>query len=80
MCEFSDMADIIEKIKDVLCHEIEGKVFDKDVANALKMDNTNLASHKKRNSTPHFELYRFCRKYKISIESMIYKNSTVSSI
>jgi len=79
MDEFSDMTDIIEKIKDVICHEIDGKVFDINVASSLEMEITTLASRKKRNSIPHLEIYKFCRKYKVSIESMIYKNSTVSS-
>ena len=79
MNEFSDMEDIVEKIKDVICHEIDGKVFDQDVAKVLEIDRGVLALRKKRNSVPHTEVFRFCRKYKVSIESMIFKNSTVSS-
>ena len=67
------MADIIEKIKDVLCHKINGKVFDQDAANALGINNILLATWKKRNHIPHFKIYEFCSEHDVSIESIVFK-------
>jgi len=61
------MSEIIEKLKDVIAEtKIGGKVFDKDVANALNIPQATFATMKKRNSIPYEEILAFCALKKIS--------------
>jgi phage repressor protein C with HTH and peptisase S24 domain len=61
------MTEIIEKLKDVISEtKIGGKVFDKDVANALNIPQATFATMKKRNSIPYEEILAFCALKKIS--------------
>jgi len=61
------MTEIIEKLKDVISEtKIGGKVFDKDVANALGIPQATFATMKKRNSIPYEEILAFCALKKIS--------------
>jgi len=61
------MTEIIEKLKDIISEtKIGGKVFDKDVANALGIPQATFATMKKRNSIPYEEILEFCALKKIS--------------
>jgi len=61
------MTEIIEKLKDIISEtKIGGKVFDKDVANALNIPQATFATMKKRNSIPYEEILEFCALKKIS--------------
>ncbi len=65
--EMQTMAEIIEKLKDIISEtKIGGKVFDKDVANALNIPQATFATMKKRNSIPYEEILEFCALKKIS--------------
>ncbi len=65
--------EIIEKLRDVLSSEKElGKVFDKDIANALDLTSVNFATMKKRNSVPFSNILDFCALKKISINWLLY--------
>jgi len=61
------MSEVIEKLKDILAEsKIGGKIFDKDVANALGIPSATFATMKKRNSIPYPEILEFCASKKIS--------------
>jgi phage repressor protein C with HTH and peptisase S24 domain len=65
--------EIIEKIKDILSNEMEGKrVYDKDVAEALGISKESLSHFKKRNSVPLEQIVYFCAKRKISINWILF--------
>jgi len=65
--------EIIEKLRDVLSSEKKiGKVFDKDIANALDLTSVNFATMKKRNSVPFSNILDFCALKKISINWLLY--------
>lgn len=67
------MADIIERIKDVISKEYEGqKVFDKNVAHTLGFSPDNLGTKKSRNLIPYDELTMFCMKRKISFDWLFF--------
>ena len=67
------LSDIIEKLKDVISESIPGKkVFDKDVANALKIPQSTFATMKKRNSIPYEEILEFCALRKISLNWLFF--------
>ena len=65
--------DILEKLRDVLSSEKKsGKIFDKDIANALDITSVNLATMKKRNTIPFSNILDFCALRKISINWLLY--------
>jgi hypothetical protein len=75
-----NLSEILDKIKDILSSEIgEKKVFDKDVATALNINQITLATMKSRNKIPYKEILEFCAKKRISINWLLY-NQFVESL
>lgn len=73
--------EIIEKLKDIISSDgKEGKVFDKDVAEALDLSQINFATMKKRNKIPYDKILDFCALKKISINWMLYGQDPSSLI
>lgn len=67
------LGDIIEKLKDVISENFpDKKVFDKDVATALKIPQSTFATMKKRNSIPYEEILEFCAIRKISLNWLFF--------
>lgn len=65
--------EILDKIKDILSQEVgDRKVFDKDVAQALEINQVSLATMKSRNKIPYKEILEFCAKKKISINWLMF--------
>ncbi|MEA2049875.1 MAG: S24 family peptidase [Campylobacterota bacterium] len=76
-----NVSEIIEKLRDVLSSENNnGKVFDKDIANALELTSVNFATMKKRNSVPFSNILDFCALKKISINWLLYGQDPSSLI
>lgn len=76
-----DINEIIEKLRDVLSSEKDkGRVFDKEIANALDISSVNFATMKKRNSIPFANILDFCALKKISINWMLYGQDPSSLI
>jgi len=68
-----NLNEIIEKLKDVISEtKIGGKVFDKDVAQALNIPQATFATMKKRNSIPYEEILEFCALKKISVNWLFF--------
>jgi hypothetical protein len=73
--------EIIEKLRDVLSSERDsGKIFDKEIANALDLTSVNFATMKKRNSIPFSNILDFCALKKISINWLLYGQDPSSLI
>jgi SOS-response transcriptional repressor LexA len=69
----ADIVSVLQKIKDVLSQEVgERKVFDKDVAEALGINQLTLATMKNRSKIPYKEIVEFCAKRKISINWLLF--------
>jgi SOS-response transcriptional repressor LexA len=67
------VSDMIEKLKDILSKENTiGKIYDKDVANALEISQANFATMKTRNKIPFGNVLDFCALKKISINWLLY--------
>lgn len=64
--------EIIEKIKDEISNDIEGKVFNYHIANALKITTAALSTRKNRDSIPYDEIILFCVERKISVNWLIF--------
>lgn len=75
-----NLKDVLLRVKDILSTEVgERKVFDKDVAEALNINQVTLATMKSRNKIPYQEILDFCAKRKISINWLFY-NQIVDSL
>ena len=68
-----EILSVLHKIKDILSEELgERKVFDKDVAEALGINQLTLATMKNRAKIPYKEILEFCAKRKISINWLLF--------
>jgi len=73
--------EIIERLKDVLSTDgIKGKIFDKDVADALNLTQANFATMKNRSKIPFSNILDFCAIKKISINWLLYNQNPGSLI
>lgn len=73
--------EIIEKLKDILSSDGKnGKVYDKDVADALDLTQINFATMKKRDKIPFDKILDFCAIKKISINWLLYGQDPSSLI
>lgn len=74
-----DFKALLPKIKDILSKEVGNKkVFDKDVADALEINQLTFATMKNRGKIPYEEVLNFCAKRKISINWLFYDQATRS--
>jgi len=74
-----DFKTILPKLKDVISKELgDKKVFDKDVADALGINQLTFATMKNRGKIPYQEILEFCAKRKISINWLFYDQATKS--
>jgi len=68
-----DILMVFNRVKDILSQEVgERKVFDKDVAEALGINQLTLATMKNRAKIPYKEILEFCAKRKISINWLLF--------
>ena len=73
--------EIIERLKDVLSTDGKnGKVFDKDVADALDLTQANFATMKNRSKIPFSNILDFCAIKKISINWLLYNQNPGSLV
>ncbi len=71
--------DMLPKIKDVISEDLgDKKVFDKDVADALGINQLTFATMKNRGKIPYEEILNFCALKKISINWLFYGQATKS--
>ena len=75
------VSEIIEKLKDILSADgKDGKVFDKDVAEALSLSQANFATMKNRGKIPFSNILDFCALKKISINWLLYNQNPGSLV
>ncbi len=75
-----ELNDIFNLMKDIISNEIgQKRVYDKDLAKALGIHQTTLATIKKRGKIPYDKVLDFCAKRKISINWLLY-DQVVESI
>lgn len=73
MSEFVEFKEVVERIKDIICSEYDGYVYDKYVAEQLKMADSTFRSCIYKNKIPYFEVSRFCFKRGLIINDLIFK-------
>lgn len=70
--KYQTVSEIIERIKDIISSEIDGKVQDYHVADALNMKRNTLKMDKRDNRIPYDELLKFCYGRDIDIYELLY--------
>jgi len=68
----NNFVTITNKIKVVLSQTIEGKVYDKDVANALGIKPMTFASMKRRSAIPHKAILDYCADNNINANDLLF--------
>jgi len=74
------MYEIVEEIKDIISHEVKGRVKDADVAEALGVNRQLLATCKNRNKIMYAQLLDFFAKRGLCINTFLYKQSVQSLV
>ena len=69
------MQEIVDRVKDVVSPNVDGKVYDKHAAEALKMKTTVLRVYKCVNYLPIDHVVMFCVENEISIDWMLFGSS-----
>jgi phage repressor protein C with HTH and peptisase S24 domain len=70
---------VLSKLKSVIAEDLnKEKIFDKDVADALGINQLSFATMKKRGKLPYEEILNFCAKKRISINWLLYDQATRS--
>ncbi len=68
-----DFEEILNRLKDIISAELgHKKVYNKDLAEELNINQLTLATMKKRNKIPYKQILDFCAKRKISINWLFY--------
>jgi len=67
-----DFRTIIEVLKEYIAMRKVDKVYDKDVAELLKISQAQLATLKRRNSTPYVALLEFCKREDICCSEIFF--------
>lgn len=76
-----DLSVVFERVKTILAKELgDRKVFDKDVALALNITQSNLGALKSRNRIPVEEVMQFCVKRDISINWLLYNQDAIETV
>ncbi len=74
-----NFSSVLTKIKEIISQELDKqKIFDKDVAEVLGINQLTFATMKKRENLPYQEILEFCAKRKISINWLFYDQATRS--
>lgn len=75
-----NMEDIIEEFKYILCSWMNKRtVFDKDLAEILKIGQENFATMKNRGKIPYEEIIEFCYLNKIDLNRIFFHNAKLFS-
>ncbi len=65
---------IVVELKYHLTPQKSKKVLDKDVADILKLSQSNFATLKRRNVTPYKNILEYCEKEKLSCNKIFFQD------
>jgi len=67
-----DFKTIVQELKFYLAENVEEKVYDKEVADALGISPINFATLKRRNSIPYEQIIEFCYKEELCCSEVFF--------
>ena len=70
----NEFKTILTKLKEVISQQLQTdkKVSDKDVAQALSIKPTTLASYKKRNKAPYKAILTYCHESRLDVRKVLF--------
>lgn len=70
----NDFKTILTKLKEIITQQLQTnkKVLDKDVAQALSIKSTTLASYKKRNKSPYKAILTYCHNNRLDVRKILF--------
>ena len=71
-----DFKDVMDRLATVIEKETKIAPYDKNIAKAIGMSPSQYANHKKRNAIPYRNVSDFCAKHSITINWVLYQQST----
>ncbi len=80
MTNINTFKEISENIKDLISPYHDGKIFNKQVAAILQIDEINFANMIKRNSIPYQSILDFCCRIDEDPRKIFYKSHTKVNI
>jgi len=64
--------EVVERIKDIISHEVEGRVFDRHVAEALGLSTNTVRIYKSVDYLPLEQIAYFCAVRNVSLDWLIF--------
>jgi len=73
----NDFKTILIKLKEIIAQQLQTdkKVLDKDVAQALSVKSTTLASYKSRNKPPYKAILTYCHNNKLDVRKVLFNDT-----
>ena len=66
---------IIEKLKETLSPNTKEKVLDKDIATALNIKPSSLASYKRRDKPPYQAILTYCHENRLDVRKILFNEN-----
>ena len=73
----NEFKTILAKLKEIIAQQLQSdkKVLDKDVAQALSMKPTILASYKSRDKAPYKAILSYCHENRLDVRKILFDKS-----
>lgn len=71
----NSFAEVVERVKDIISKEIDGRVLDIHAADAMELKINVLRVYKSINKMPASHVIAFCEKRAISLDWMLFGKS-----
>lgn len=74
-----ELKTILTKLKEIIKEKLETdkKVLDKDVATALSIKPSTLASHKRRDKAPYKAILTYCHNNRLDVRKILFNDNTI---
>ncbi len=72
-----NLKTIITKLKETLAHNTKEKVLDKDIASALNIKPSALASFKRRDKPPYKAILTYCHDNRLDVRKILFNDNAI---
>ncbi len=75
----NELKTILTKLKEIINQELQTdkKVFDKDVATALSIKPSTLASYKSRDKPPYQAILTYCHNNRLDVRKILFNDNAI---
>ncbi len=75
----NNIKTILSKLKETLTPNTKGKVLDKDIAAALNIKASRLASYKRRDKPPYKAILKYCHDNRLDVRKVLFDENAIIS-